>query len=634
LPAHDGGEAPGERLRDASASPGTIRDPEEEPMQRPDDAMPPAEPAALHMRAPGITRRQALRWVALAVGGMAATPLLAACGSQPPAPKPTAPAAAPKADAKPTEAPKPAAEAKPAAPAPEAKPAAPAAKVATASGQRLVVLVPSSPPGLDPQSASGIAGAVSFDTYSTLISFEINEQTGVADQNKYVPELAESWEIAPDRKSVTFKLRPDATFTDGSPVTAEDVRFSFERSIKGKLGWGTTQLAAGNITSVEQLQAVDDRTFRVTYPDGMGRYSFRNFGTVSLTVMSKKYIEANATADDPYAGKHVQRQPMGSGNYVVDSWNPGEALVLKAKADHWSKVTPAYAEIMYRFVPESQTRLLLLKSGQADIAQGLAPKDWQQLRDDPSIQVRSVPRNQDTLVLRWNPTIAPFDDPNIREAIVKAIPYRAIIDQTVYGFGTEVKNLIGVNTYGYRPLPAFETNVEEARRLVKASKYLDSAQFSLLVNSDIPERVAAAVMIQSALRDIGIGMEIQQLPLAAYQERCNARQLPVNLHSMGPWFDDALYWAYWMFETSSATNYISYSNPTLDAAVKEALFIPQEDRAQYDPRLKAVIEDTLVKDHIAAPLYQVNWTIAAKKRIGNLIYWPWASFESKDLKPV
>lgn len=510
----------------------------------------------------------------------------------------------------------------------------PAASVAKQAETRVVSLVPSSPPGLDPQSASGIAGAVSFDIYNTLITYEIDEELGLAEQTKHVPELAESWEIAPDLKSVTFKLRPDATFSDGTPVTAEDVRFSLERAIEGKLGWGTTQLATGNISSVDQLEAVDERTFRVTYPDGMGRYSFRNFGTMSLTVMSKKYVLDHATPDDPYAGKHLQRQPMGSGPYTLQSWVPGESLVLKARDDSSDAAKAYFKESYYRFVPDSQTRVLLMQAGEADIVQGLAPKDWQTLQQDPNVQVLSVPRNQDVLVLRWNPTVEPFDDPNIRQAVIKALPYRAILDQTVYGFGTEVKNLIGVSTYGYQALPLFETDIEEARRLVRESKYPDSALFTLLVNSDQPDRVAAAVMIQSALRDVGIGMEIEQLPLAAYQERCNTRQLPVNLHSMGPWFNDALYWAYWMFESSSATNYIGYSNPDLDEAVKEALFVAPEDRQRYDPLLNRVINEILIKEAVAAPLYQVNWTIAAKKGIDNLIYWPWASFELKDLRPA
>jgi peptide/nickel transport system substrate-binding protein len=509
-----------------------------------------------------------------------------------------------------------------------------AASISRQAERQLVFLVPSSPPGLDPQSASGIAGDVSFDIYNTLISYEIDEQQGIADQNSYVPELAESWEIAPDNRSVTFTLRPDVTFSDGSPVTAEDVRFSLERAVVGNLGWGTTQLATGNITSADQLEAIDDRTFRVTYPDGMSRYAFRNFGTMSLTVMSKKYVQEHATEDDPYAGKFMQREPMGSGPYVLESWNPGESLAMKARTDDWTGDEPYYTQVIYRFVPDNQTRLLLMQSGQADIVQDLTPKDWQLLQQDPNLKVISVPRNQDVVVLRWNPTVEPFDDPKIREAIIKAMPYQAIIDQVLYGFGTGVKNLIGVTTYGYEELPIYETDVEAARALVQESKYPDSAQFTLLVNSDQPDRVSTAVLIQSALRDIGIGMEIEQLPLAAYQERCNARDLSVNLHSMGPWFNDALYWAYWMFESSSATNYTGYSNPDLDAAVQEALFIPQEEREQYDPLLQRVIYDYLIQDAVAAPLYQVNWTIAAKKNIDNLIYWPWARIEAKDVRPA
>jgi peptide/nickel transport system substrate-binding protein len=508
-------------------------------------------------------------------------------------------------------------------------------KARPAAGGRLVILEPGDPPGLDPQSTSGIGVPIDFDIYSTLITYKIDYEKGLADQEKYEPELAESWKIAPDRKSITFVLRRDAKFSDGSLVTAEDVAYSIKRAIDGKLGWGRTQLASGGVTSPDQVQVVDPRTVRVNFPNGLNRYSLRNFGTISTTVVSKKYCEAHATSDDPYAGKYMQKNPMGSGAYTLVSWKSGESVVLKARPDYWGEPKPSYTEIYYRIVPDSQTRMLLMKSGEADIVAGLTPKDWLELKSAPNIQVVSVPRNQDILTFRWNPTVPPFDDIKIRRAIIKAIPYKTILDETVYGFGTPVKSLMGLKTYGFKEYPLFQTNAEEAKRLVKESKYADgSAKFTLVVSTSFPERIAAAVHIQSALREIGITMDIQQVPYAAYFDRATKREYAVNLHSMGPWWNDALYWAYWMFYSDSSTNYINYKNAIVDEASVKALTVPPEDAATYDKLMKQVFDDTLVADAIAAPLYQVNWTIAVKKGIGNVIYWPWAQMEHTYLRPA
>ena len=169
----------------------------------------------------------------------------------------------------------------------------------------------------------------------------------------------------------------------------------------------------------------------------------------------------------------------------------------------------------------------------------------------------------------------PFDDIRIRRAIIKAIPYKTILDETVYGFGTPVKSLIGIKTYGFKEHPLFETNIEEAKKLVTESKYADgSAKFTLVVSTSFPERIAAAVHIQSALREIGITMDIQQVPYAAYLDRATKREYAVNLHAMGPYWNDALYWAYWMFYSDSSTNYINYKNEALDEATVKALTVP------------------------------------------------------------
>ena len=503
------------------------------------------------------------------------------------------------------------------------------------TGGRLVILEPGDPPGLDPQSTLGNGVPICFDLYSTLITYKIDYEKGFADQERYDPELAESWTVSPDRKSITFKLRVDATFSEGSPVTAEDVAFSIKRAVDGKLGWGRTQLASGGVTSPDQAQVVDPRTVRVNFPNGLNRYSLRNFGTVSATIVSKTYVEKHATPDDPYAGKFMQRNPMGSGAYTLSSWKSGESIVLKARSDYWGSPKPHYNEVYYRIIPDSQTRMLLMKSGEGDIVAGLAPKDWLELKSNPNIQVVSVPRNQDILAFRWNPTAPPFDDIKIRRAIIKAIPYKTILDETVYGFGTPVKSLVGIKTYGFKEHPLFETNIEEAKKLVKESKYADgSARFTLVVSTSFPERIAAAVHIQSALREIGITMDIQQVPYAAYLDRATKREYAVNLHAMGPYWNDALYWAYWMFYSDSSTNYINYKNEALDQATVKALTVPMEDAATYDRLLKEVFDGTLIADAVAAPLYQVNWTIAHKKGIGDIICWPWAQMEHTYLRPA
>lgn len=500
-------------------------------------------------------------------------------------------------------------------------------------GRQLIILTPGDPPGLDPQSTSGVGVDVVFDMYNTLIAYNIDYENETYIEGEFIPEIAESWEVADDKKSITFHINPNAKFWDGNSITAEDVRFSIERSIDGAVGWGKTQLNTGGITSSDQAEVIDDLTVRINFPDGLNRYSIRNFAGISLTIVSKDYILANATSDDPYAANHLKQNPMGSGPYKFESWTSGESIILSAWEDYWGDIKPYYSGLNWRIVPDSQTRMLLMKSGEADIGD-VAPQDLVQLEGDPNIRIISVPRNQDILTFRWNPTQPPFDDPNIRKAIIKAIPYDTIINDVLFGYGTRVKNLIGVSSYGYKELPLYETNLEEAKQLVQDSKYPTGAKFTLVVSTSFPERIAAAVHIQSALREIGIEMEIEQVPYAAYFDRASKKEYSVNLHAMGPWWSDSLYYAYWMFHTDSATNYISFSDPELDEAAKSALMVPYDDLATYDELARIVYDDTLIAEYIAAPLYQTNWTMAVKSDIKDIIYYGWARIEHVHLRPV
>ena len=169
------------------------------------------------------------------------------------------------------------------------------------SGPRLVYLYPDYPFTLDPQNGSSFANPLGLQFFDTLVTYQMDFKTMLADQTKIVPRVAESWTISPDQKLLTFKLRRDAKFWDGSPVTAEDVHFSIERALKGRLGWGTTQIESGGVRSIDQLKIVDPHTLEITYPDGMNRYSLRNFAAISLAVISKAACKKGAEASTPGA---------------------------------------------------------------------------------------------------------------------------------------------------------------------------------------------------------------------------------------------------------------------------------------------------------------------------------------------
>lgn len=500
------------------------------------------------------------------------------------------------------------------------------------SGPKLIYLHHEYPATLDPQNTSAFVGQLAMELFDTLVTYEIDPATGIADQTKIVPRLAQSWQVSSDNKVLTFNLNPAAKFWDGSPVTADDVYFSIERALVGRMGWGTTQIETGGIFKVDQMKVVDPHTIEITYPDGIGRYSLRNFASMSLTILSKAACEAGRGPDDPWCVEWIKKNAMGSGPYKLGEQKSGEYLTAVANKDYWGDAKPYYSEVMFRVIPDAQTRMLLSESGEADFA-FLTANEYSVLAKSPNAKVFSVPSQQDVAVLRWKPDVAPFDDPKIREAVIKAIPYKRLVAEACQGFCTPVQNLVGVNTQGYVADPEFTTDIAAAKALVAESKYAGKVPAFEVPVVQGSANMTAGVIIQDALREIGIDMQIKPLTQNAFDDIAwGKRDLKVSIHSMGPWWNDFMYWAYWMYRTDSATNHIQYSNATLDKDVLTALLVPQDDVEGYS-KLQNEVLGILNSEHLAAPLYQVNWNAAVSSRICDVNKFPWGTIMFSYLRP-
>jgi peptide/nickel transport system substrate-binding protein len=141
------------------------------------------------------------------------------------------------------------------------------------------------------------------------------------DRNKLEPELAESWQMAPDGMSVTFKLRKNAKFHDGTPVTAKDVKWSFDRAVTVG-GFPTFQMAAGSLEKPEQFEVVDEHTFRVKFIR-KDKLTMNNLAVVVPCVFNSELVKKNATAQDPWGLAWTRNNVAGGGAYKVESWRPG-----------------------------------------------------------------------------------------------------------------------------------------------------------------------------------------------------------------------------------------------------------------------------------------------------------------------
>src|SRR6201985_1285775 len=206
---------------------------------------------------------------------------------------------------------------------------------ADARSEPLLIVSESGPNNLDIHGVgTNVPGyEVSWNCYDRLISHEMKTVNGTPyyDKDKFKPELAEDMNVGP--MSATFKLRKDATFHDGTPVTAKDVKWSLDRAVTVG-GFPTFQMGAGSRAKPAQFVAVDDRTSAVDFLR-KDRLTVPDLAVIVPCVMNSELVKKHATAQDPWGLEYTKQNTAGSGAYKVASWKPGTEVIYE-RNEKWA----------------------------------------------------------------------------------------------------------------------------------------------------------------------------------------------------------------------------------------------------------------------------------------------------------
>ena len=216
--------------------------------------------------------------------------------------------------------------------------------------------------------------------------------TWTYDYTKFEPELSRKLGARPDGKSATFHLRKDAKFHDGTPVTAKDVKWSFDRAVAVG-GFPAIQMGASEMKSADQFVVVDDHTIRVDFPRP-NKLILPNLAVPIAKVVNSELAKKHVTDKDPWAVEWVGKHDAGSGAYLVESWKPGNEIVFKRFDDWKSGPLPYFKKVISRQIASAGTRRALLEKGDADLSFNLPPKDFAELArraSSPSSARRSTP---------------------------------------------------------------------------------------------------------------------------------------------------------------------------------------------------------------------------------------------------
>ncbi|MDR3497379.1 MAG: ABC transporter substrate-binding protein, partial [Ancalomicrobiaceae bacterium] len=323
------------------------------------------------------------------------------------------------------------------------------------------------------------------------------------------PSLAESFDISPDGKTYTFKLRKGVKFTNGREIVADDVKFSIERAVNPKTqgpggGFfhsidGADAVTAGKADTISGIEVVDPATvrFHLTQPDA----TFLNVLALNFASVVPKEVVAAEGAD-------FGKKPVGAGAFILKEWVSGQRLVFERNPDYFHKDAPLIDGYTVEVGQEPMVALLRLKKGEVDIAgDGIPPAQYLEMKNSPDYAGMIVDHDQlETSYITINTTMKPFDNVKVRQAINMAINKERIV-RIINGRATAASQILPPSMAGYDPgYKGYPFDPAKAKALIAEAGYPNGFSTELYaMNADPNPRIAQA--IQQDLATVGIKAE-------------------------------------------------------------------------------------------------------------------------------
>ena len=512
---------------------------------------------------------------------------------------------------------------------------APAAAHAQSRAETLLAVTSAGPNSLDIHGvgANRPAYGASWNLYDRLVSFgtkTLPDGSVTYDYTRVVPELAESWTVSPDGLVLTFKLREGAKFHDGTPVTAADVKWSFDRAVSVG-GFPTFQMKAASLEKPEQFAALDERTVRIILPRP-DKLALSDLATPVAVVINSKLAQKHATTDDPWAMNWLKANPAGSGAFKLVEWKPGTQLVLARNDDWTSGPPPSLKRVIFREVPSAGSQLALLQRGDADLAFNLPAKDAADLAASGKFTVASHAIENAMWYVGMKTDAPPFDNVKVRQAVASVIPYERIMSSVQFGRGRPLFAAIEPPSAANWPSPTpWTTDVAKAKKLLAEGGYPDGFSTTLAFDQSLSDpSEPIALLVQEALASIGIKAVIEKIPGANWRSALLKKDLPMVVNNMGGWLNYPEYFFFWTYHGQNAVfNTMSYKNPRVDELINLARF--ETDPTAYNAQVKEFIE--IAYDEIPrVPLFQPVLDVAMQKNITGYTYWFHRQLDFRQLK--
>lgn len=426
----------------------------------------------------------------------------------------------------------------------------------------------------DPQALNnGTTTSVMYNVFSNLVKYD--------DAGEIVMDLAESYELLEDQLTWEFKIREDAVFHDGTPVTAEDVAWSLTRVMTDE-----SSSDYMNFSPLAEAVAVDDYTVHVVSKDPYP-IMLQLLCKGGAAVLPKAYFEENG--EEAWLAN-----PIGSGPYQLTEYVKDDHVTLVPFADYYGEQNPDWEEVIFRVVPESSTRVGELIAGNVDAVNMVIPTEWERVNGNEGTAVVNGPSTR-VYQLALKTDKGPTADLRVRQAIDLAIDDQTIVDTILQGAGTPMLTRVpsGVNGCNEDLVGKYNYDPERAKELLAEAGYPDG--FSMKIEAPTGRYTMDAEISQAIvamLSQVGITVDLQLLESSAYSNVFSAHSAEDGFMTcFGLGFFDASYGmiGYFGVNTSGESNW--NNQEYIDMYYEAEFNMNEEERTQLFQEMQQMVAD-------------------------------------------
>jgi len=484
-------------------------------------------------------------------------------------------------------------------------------------GDWLITRLSDEPDHLNPLTATSM---YAWYIYSQIFDSLLDRDNETLD---IIPKVAEEWTISDDHLTYTFKLRKDVLFTDGVPLTANDVKFTFDTVMAP-----TTDAARlrNYYQDVERCEVVDDYTVRFTCK----KPYFKHLGMLGgLPILPKHIYGEGEFNTHPY-----NRKPLGSGPYVFEKWETGRQIVLVRNEQYWGK-KPHILKRLYNVITDINAAFQVLERQELDEME-LNPELWVNQAAKPSFEANFNKYQwyqADFSYIGWNMRLPQFKDKMVRRALTMLLDRKTILETIFYGLRRQVSGNFFIDS------PEYDSSIEpwpfdpaQAKQLLDTAGWVDSdndgvrdkdgvaLKFELLIRAASPTTEQVATVYQEELKRAGIAMSIRPLEWATFIQSVQDRRFEAMMLGWGGSVVEQDPYQIWhSSQAEKGSNYVDFRNEEADKIMEKArLEFDEDKRVEMYHRFHAILHEEQPYTFLYCPM-----TLdAVAKRVYNVKIYP------------